>query len=75
MAKKFEDAMKELEEIVVKLENGDATLEEALSYFESGIKLAKSCRNMLDLAERKVSVLLADADGERVKENFIDEEE
>lgn len=72
---KFEESMKELEEIVAKLESGDATLEEALSYFEAGIKLSKSCRKMLDTAEKKVSVLLSGADGEKQKENFIDEEE
>ena len=74
MAKKFEESMKELEEIVEKLESGEASLEEALNYFEAGIKLSKSCRSMLDAAEKKVSVLLAGADGEKEMQNFIDEE-
>ena len=75
MAKGFEESMKELEEIVAKLENGDATPDESLEYFEKGIKLSKSCQKMLDTAEKKVSVLLAGADGERVMEDFINEEE
>lgn len=75
MAKGFEESMKELEEIVAKLENGDATLDESLEYFEKGIKLSKSCQKMLDTAEKKVSVLLAGADGEKVMEDFINEEE
>ena len=75
MAKSFEESIKELEEIVEKLEKGEATLDESLEYFEKGIKLSKSCQKMLDEAEKKVSVLVADANGEKEKQNFINEEE
>lgn len=75
MAKGFEESMKELEEIVAKLENGSATLDESLEYFEKGIKLSKSCQKMLDTAEKKVSVLIAGADGEPEKQDFINKEE
>ena len=54
----FEKSIKELEEIVNKLENGDASLSESLELFEKGIKLAKECNKMLDDAEKKVSVLI-----------------
>lgn len=54
----FEKSIKELEEIVNKLENGDASLSESLELFEKGIKLAKDCNKMLDDAEKKVSVLI-----------------
>lgn len=54
----FEKSIKELEEIVNKLEAGDATLSESLELFEKGIKLAKECNKMLDEAEKKVSVLI-----------------
>ncbi|MBQ7751682.1 MAG: exodeoxyribonuclease VII small subunit [Clostridia bacterium] len=54
----FEKSIKELEEIVNKLENGDASLSESLELFEKGIKLAKECNKMLDEAEKKVSVLI-----------------
>ena len=54
----FEKSIKELEEIVSKLENGDASLSESLELFEKGIKLAKECNKMLDEAEKKVSVLI-----------------
>lgn len=67
--------MKELEEIVEKLENGEATLDESLQYFEKGIKLSKSCQKMLDTAEKRVSVLLTNREGEKELQNFIDEEE
>lgn len=75
MAKGFEESMKELEEVVAKLESGDATLDESLEYFEKGINLSKSCQKMLDTAEKKVSVLIAGSDGELEKQNFIGDEE
>ena len=54
----FEKSIKELEEIVNKLEAGDTSLSESLELFEKGIKLAKECNKMLDDAEKKVSVLI-----------------
>jgi exodeoxyribonuclease VII small subunit len=54
----FEKAIKELEEVVNKLESGEASLSESLELFEKGIKLAKDCNKMLDEAEKKVSVLI-----------------
>ncbi|MDD6734820.1 MAG: exodeoxyribonuclease VII small subunit [Clostridiales bacterium] len=64
----FEKSIKELEEIVAKLESGDTTLDESLELFEKGIKLSKECNQMLDKAEKKVSVLI---DGE--KKDFTEE--
>ena len=54
----FEESIKELEEIVNKLESGEASLSESLELFEKGIGLAKNCNKMLDEAEKKVSVLI-----------------
>ncbi len=70
MAEKFEDSIGKLEEIVSKLETGDVTLDESLSLFEQGIKLSKSCQKMLDNAEKKVSALMANDDGEMEKQAF-----
>lgn len=50
----FEDSLKELEEIVKKLENGETTLEESMTLFEKGVLLTKNCRKMLDEAQLKV---------------------
>ena len=66
----FEKTMTELEEIVNKMENGDVTLEEALSLFEKGIKLSKNCQKILDDAEKKVTVLLSSDDGEITEKPF-----
>ena len=73
MAKGFEASMKELEEIVTKLESGDVGLEESLKLFEKGIQLSKSCQKILSEAEKKVSVLISQ-DGEEPKtKNFLEE--
>lgn len=64
MAKiKFEDALKELEEIVGRLEKGDLSLSETLSEYEHGIKLYKQCVAMLEDAEKKIQVLVKDENG------------
>lgn len=72
--KTFEQSISELEEIVSQLEGGNVTLDESLELFEKGIKLSKSCQQMLDAAEKKVSILMTNSDGEIVKEDFIGEE-
>ena len=69
----FEKSIKELEEIVSSLEQGDVTLDESLELFEKGIKLSKKCQKILDEAEKKVSVLVADENGEMKTEDFPDE--
>lgn len=74
MAKSFEESISELEEIVVRLESGNVTLDESLELFEKGIKLSKNCQKMLDTAEKKVSILMTTDDGEIVKEDFIGKE-
>ena len=50
----FEEALKELEETVKKLEAGETTLDEAMSLFEKGVTLTKNCRKMLDEAQLRV---------------------
>ncbi len=74
MAKTFEESITELEEIVAKLEGGNVTLDESLELFEQGIKLSKGCQKMLDAAEKKVSILMTNEDGEVTKSDFIGEE-
>ena len=61
--KKFENALKELEQIVEQLEDGELPLDDALRLFEKGIKLSQFCSAKLDDAEQKVELLLKDAGG------------
>ena len=66
----FEQAMGRLEEIVKRLELGDAPLEESLSLFEEGTRLLGGCSAQLDSAEQKVRKLLAGPDGQPAEEPF-----
>ena len=64
MAKKtFEQALKNLEQIVQDLENGDMPLETAIKKFEEGIQLSKYCTAKLDESEKRITILLQDASG------------
>ena len=63
----FEEKMLRLEEIVRQLERGDAPLEETISLFEEGTKLAKSCDELLNRAEKKVVILSKGEDGAPVE--------
>ena len=54
----YEEAMKELEGIVQKMERGDLRLDESLKLFERGVALTRACRESLDRAELKVKTLL-----------------
>jgi len=61
--KTFEEALRELEEIVNRLEQGDLPLEEALQLFEEGVRLSRSCHTKLDEAQRRVEIVLKDEGG------------
>ncbi len=70
----FEEAMQQLEVVAHKLEKGDLNLDESVSQFEEGMKLSKQCSELLENAEKRITVLLKDGD-EVKEENFIQEEE
>jgi len=53
----FEAAIKELSEIVNRLENGETTLDESISLFERGIYLSKECNKKLQSARQKILTL------------------
>ena len=55
--KSFEDSLKELENIVSKLESGELALEKSLEEFEIGTKLYKECKDQLSIAEKKIALL------------------
>jgi exodeoxyribonuclease VII small subunit len=50
----FEQAYADLEKIVAQLESGDLTLEESVTLYEQGQRLARLCGEMLDSAELRV---------------------
>jgi len=69
----FETAMRDLEELVERLEHGDLPLEESLAAFERGVMLTRACQSALKEAEQKVEILLKRA-GEPVVEEFTPDE-
>ena len=58
----FEEALKQLEAMVSRLEIGDLPLDEALSVFEEGVRLTKLCSQRLNEAERRVNILVRSAE-------------
>jgi len=69
----FETAMRDLEELVERLEQGDLSLEESLAAFERGVMLTRACQTALKEAEQKVEILLKKA-GEPAIEEFTPDE-
>ena len=65
-APKFEAALKQLEEVVQRLEKGELPLEESLQLYEEGIRLSRLCHAKLEEAEGKIEMLMKDARGELV---------
>lgn len=63
-AMSFEDAMKELETTVTKLEHGEATLEQSIALYERGAKLRAHCERRLREAEERVERITLSASGE-----------
>ncbi len=63
---KFEEALKELEETVKKLESGETTLDESMELFEKGISLTRTCRKLLSDAQLKVTQLVGGEEKEEV---------
>ena len=59
----FEDALKELESIVQKLESGQVKLEEAVTAYEKGVQMQKICEEKLKEAQMKVEKLILDKEG------------
>ena len=71
--KSLEENMEQLENIVTELEKGELNLEESVKKFEQGINISKKCNDILEKAEKKITILLRQED-EIKEENFEAEE-
>lgn len=60
----FEQALKELEEIVARLERGEVDLEESIAIYERGAALKSHCEARLKSAELKVRQIVQGDNGE-----------
>jgi exodeoxyribonuclease VII small subunit len=50
----FEQALANLEEIIHRMESGEAPLESLVTHYQSGLKMLKLCRERIDVAEMKI---------------------
>lgn len=59
----FEQALRALEEIVHKLESGEAPLDESIALYERGNQLRVLCQQRLDTAKARIEAITLGADG------------
>lgn len=71
--KTFEEEMEDLETIVDQLEEGDVELEEAITLFQTGMTLSKSCHDKLKVIEERIDQLI-DEEGKATPFNIREEE-
>ena len=60
----FEDALQRLEQIVQKLESGQAPLEESIALYEEGARLKAHCETRLKAAQLRVEKIVVGPDGQ-----------
>ena len=65
----FEQALRELETIVRRLEAGDVELEKSIEIYERGAKLKAHCETRLKSAELKIEQIVQGADGKPATES------
>ena len=70
---RFEDALRDLEETVQRLESGELSLEDALAAFERGVGLVRVLNEKLAEVEQRVEVLMRDSQG-RLRTRALDPE-
>ncbi len=58
----FEKNLKQLEDVVAKLEQGDLPLDEAMKLFQEGMRLSKLCSQRLSTVEQEIKKLVAEGD-------------
>lgn len=66
----YEESMNELENVVKELESNELTLDESISKFEKGMELSKHCSKLLEDAEKKITILLENSNGEITEDKF-----
>ena len=60
----FEEAIKELTNIVSKIEQGQIPLQDSLEQYEKGMALIKQCRTILKKAEERIEKITKEQDSE-----------
>ena len=68
----FEEAMKELETIVRRLETGEQSLEDSITAYERGTALRQHCEKILKEAALKIEKITLTPEGKTLTEPFSD---
>lgn len=71
----YEEALKQLEDIVEKLEKDKSSLNESVEMFKKGVELYEYCNNLLSHAEGEVKILLDNSKDSLVEVDFFREDE
>ena len=66
----IEQALARLESLVGEMEGGKLSLEELITSYEEGVKLASSCQEKLDAAAKKIQIISKTASGQTKLEDF-----
>lgn len=69
----FEEQLSQLQQIVSHLEQGNVPLEEALTQYKDGIKLARALQKKLTSAEKTLGSLIDDEGNEKQYEKATDD--
>ena len=67
----FEQALANLEEIIQRMESGEAPLDSLVNHYETGIRMLKFCRSKIEGAEMKIKEV-QEKDGEFIEKDFED---
>jgi len=68
----FEEAIKELTDIVGKIEQGQIPLQDSLKQYEKGMALIKHCKGILEKAERRIEKITKEEKSEDRKQKTDD---
>ncbi len=71
----FEKALARLESIVEQLESSQLPLEDSLRLFEEGVRLSRTCSQLLDQAEKRVKELSKTQEDSPVTRDWSGDEE
>jgi len=69
----FEQALKELEDVVRRLESGEAPLDESIDLYAKGDALRGHCQARLDAAQARIEAIVAGTDGRATATRPFDE--
>ncbi len=69
----FEESMVKLEKIADELEGENLTLDESVKKFEEGMQISKKCKEMLDKAEKKITILVGEVEKDFSIDNTTEE--